>query len=80
MLVSCLLLAALAAAIVNHAGIKLPPAAVGFLLMDRLWLAAEPAAIGAMVATIGAATTLFAAWPARQASRVPPITAIHHVG
>lgn len=72
------LLAAGVAALVNAAGLPLPPGPMrAFLMSDRLQLnvTAWQALDSALVITL--VTCLAALWPAIRASRLQPITAIH---
>ena len=68
------------AALLNAAGIELSPGFVIFLMSDTLRLVVSMGSLLAGVITITVVTTLFALWPAYQATRLKPVTAIHHVG
>ena len=65
----------------NAAEIAVPDRAVQlFLMSDRLALNIDAAAIGRALATIVTMTTLGALYPAWRAARLPPLTAIRHMG
>ena len=75
------LLGAGVAALIDAANIEIPVAAVQLLLMsDVLRLAIEPVQIFWAVVGFTVAAGLAALWPAYRASRMEPVTAIHHVG
>ena len=66
---------------IDAAQIEIPVAAVQLLLMsDVLRLAIDPIQIFYAVLAFTAAAGLAALWPAYRASRMEPVTAIHHVG
>lgn len=70
----------LGAAVLDWAAIRLSPGFAVFLMSDTLQLVVLPLDVLRAMAVIGVTTTLFALYPANQAARMPPISAIHHVG
>ena len=68
------------AGLLNLAGIELSPGFVIFLMSDTLRLVVSPGSVLAAIVTITVITTLFALYPSYQATRLKPVTAIHHVG
>lgn len=70
----------LAALLLDLASIDLSPGFAVFLMSDTLHLVVTPADALKAVAVISVVTTLFALQPANRAARLPPVTAIHHVG
>jgi len=73
-------LGALVALLVNHAAFEVPAAAQVFIMSHALTLRLTAANFAVDVAIMIGATTLGALYPAWRASRLPPITAVHHVG
>jgi len=72
--------AALVAAGVNAAHLKVPAAVELFLSQEFLHLDLQPgAAVGAVV-TLSLVTVAAAVWPAVRAARLRPVTAMHHIG
>ena len=51
-----------------------------FLMRDTLFLVVEGRSIALAIGVITSVVTLFSLYPAYRAARMPPITAIHHVG
>jgi ABC-type lipoprotein release transport system permease subunit len=74
------LVAASISGAVNAARIPVPEAALLFIMQDRWRILVTPGALLSSAAFITAVTALAALYPAFQASRLAPITAIHHVG
>jgi len=74
------LLGTIGAAALNAAGIELSPGFVVFLMSDTLRLVVAPGSVLVAICTITVITTLFALYPSYQATRLKPVTAIHHVG
>ncbi|MEM7679076.1 MAG: FtsX-like permease family protein, partial [Myxococcota bacterium] len=75
------LLGAGIATVIDAAQINIPVAAVQLLLMsDVLRLVVDPTQVVAAVFGFTIAAGLAALWPAYRASRMEPVTAIHHVG
>ena len=68
------------AAVINAAGIPLSPGFAVFLMSDTLRLVVAPGSVISALLTITLVNTLFAVYPAYQATRLKPVTAIHHVG
>ncbi len=72
---------ALVAWSLDAAQIEVPVAAVQLLLMsDVLQLVVDPGQVVTAVVAFTAVAGLAALWPAYRASRMEPVTAIHHVG
>jgi len=74
------LLGTLAALGLDAAAIRLSPGFAVFLMSDTLHLLVTPGSVLQAILVISLTTTLFALYPANQAARLPPVTAIHHVG
>ena len=68
------------AALLNVAGIELSQGFRVFLMSDTLRLVVAPGSVVVAISTITVVTTLFALYPSYQATRLKPVTAIHHVG
>jgi ABC-type antimicrobial peptide transport system permease subunit len=49
-------------------------------MSDTLRLVVATGSVLVALVTIATVTTLFALFPAYRAARMPPVTAIHHVG
>lgn len=74
-------LGALLALGLDAAQIPIPVEAVRAILMsDTLHLVVEPGRLAVAVVAFTAVTALSSVWPALAASRLEPVTAMHHVG
>jgi putative ABC transport system permease protein len=73
-------LGVLTAELLNAAKITAPPAVQMILMSDRLSFSIHVAPLMRAVATITLVTTLAALYPSYRATRLQPITAIHHIG
>lgn len=75
------LLGAALAVGIDRAGVEVGVEAVSAILMsDQLHLVVEPLDVIAAVVGFSFVSALAALWPAVRASRLQPVTAIHHVG
>jgi ABC-type lipoprotein release transport system permease subunit len=70
----------LIAGAVNAANINVTPAVRFFLMADHLNLLMQGSSVLRAVVLIAVVTTLAAIYPAMRASRLQPVTAMHHVG
>jgi ABC-type lipoprotein release transport system permease subunit len=68
------------AAALNAARIPVPEAALMFFMQDTLRILVTPGAVLSSAAFVTGVTALAAIYPAVRASRLEPITAMHHVG
>ncbi len=64
----------------NHARLALPEAVRTVILQQHLALALRPASIVTSACVIAGSTTVAALFPAWRAARLPPVTAMHHIG
>ncbi|HET6437438.1 MAG TPA: FtsX-like permease family protein [Anaeromyxobacter sp.] len=74
------LVGALAAGLLNLAGISVTEAMQFFLMQEKLHFVLEPSWIALRILLFTALTVLAALWPAFRAAHLRPITAMHHIG
>jgi putative ABC transport system permease protein len=68
------------AGLLNVAGIPMPETVQTILMQRHLTLSVSFGTAAASAAVIAAVTTFAALYPAWYAARLPPVTAMHHVG
>jgi ABC-type lipoprotein release transport system permease subunit len=68
------------AAVLNVARIPVPDAFLMFVMQDHLRLLVTPSTVAWSATFVAAVTTLAAVFPSWKASRLKPVTAMHHIG